>query len=71
MRLPLVSGREVVKALERIGYYCERQRGSHIRLYHLERTSVTIPNHYEVDRTTLRKILEKAGVSIEEFLGLL
>jgi predicted RNA binding protein YcfA (HicA-like mRNA interferase family) len=60
-----------VKVLERVGYYCKRQRGSHIRLYHAERTSVTIPNHYEVDRTTLRKILEIVGISGEEFLGLL
>ncbi len=71
MKLPLVSGREVVRVLERIGYYIERQRGSHIRLYHSDRTAVTVPDHYEIDRGMLRKILFDAGLSNEDFSNLL
>ena len=71
MRLPLVSGREVVKALLRIGYFIVRQRGSHIRLYHPSRKAVSVPNHYEVDRKTLAGIITDAGLEQEEFLELL
>ncbi len=71
MKLPLVSGREVVKALERIGYYCVRQRGSHIRLYHTVRMPTTVPDHYEVTRRTLQQILIQTGLSLEELVELL
>ena len=71
MKLPLVSGREVVKALSRIGFYVVRQRGSHIRLYHPNREGVTVPNHKEIDRGTLLGILVDAGISVEDLLELL
>lgn len=71
MKLPLMSGREVVKALSRIGFYVVRQRGSHIRLYHHDREGVTVPNHKELDKGTLNGILADAGISAEEFIGLL
>lgn len=70
-KLPLLSGREIVNALQRIGYYVRRQRGSHIRLYHPERLSVTIPSHDEVDRRTLKSILRTANLTVEEFKKLL
>ena len=46
--LPVVSGREVVKALQAVGYVVVRQRGSHMRLRHLTDTArrpTTVPNH--------------------------
>ena len=33
-RLPVVSGRRVVRALEKAGYELDRQRGSHMVLRH-------------------------------------
>lgn len=71
MGLPLLSGGEVVKALLRRGYYVRRQKGSHIRLYHTARSPVTVPDHKEIDRGTLRSILRQAGLSPEEFADLL
>ncbi|MFA5779371.1 MAG: type II toxin-antitoxin system HicA family toxin [Elusimicrobiota bacterium] len=69
--LPLLSGQKIVKALLKTGYYVRRQRGSHIRLYHATRLSVTVPNHYEVDRRTLKSILRTANISPEEFIKLI
>ena len=70
-KLPLLSGQEIVKALQKIGYYVRRQKGSHIRLYHHERLPVTVPAHREVDRRTLKSILRAANLTIEEFRKLL
>ena len=70
-KLPLLSGQEIVNALQRIGYYVRKQKGSHIRLYHPERSPVTVPAHREVDRRTLKSILRTANIDIEEFKKLL
>jgi len=70
-RLPVLSGREGVKALSRIGYYVRDQKGSHVHLRHPERPPLTIPMHQEVARGTLRAIIRDAGLTMEEFLELL
>lgn len=59
--LPRVSGREVVKALGRIGYEVDRQRGSHIVLRNSEPPyrRLTVPDHDEVAKGTLRSIIGK------------
>ena len=69
---PLLSGKEIVKALKRIGYYRVGQRGSHIKISN-DSTQITliIPDHREVDRWTLKGILKDAELSVEEFLKLL
>jgi len=73
-KLPVVSGHQVIKALERIGYRIVRQRGSHIRLRdeadpnHLP---LTVPNHKTIKPGLLRKILRDADLTVDEFLTLL
>jgi len=69
---PLVSGQQIVKAFQRIGYYKISQKGSHIKIYNDEKEiTLIIPNHKEVDRWTLKGILNDAEISIEEFVELL
>lgn len=71
--LPCISGREVVKALRKIGYEQDRQRGSHIVLRqtaHPHRRLV-VPDHREVARGTLRAIVRDVGLTIDEFKALL
>ena len=70
-RLPLLSGRAIVKAISKIGYRVVRQRGSHVRLACSNRRSVTVPNYSVVGRGLLRKILRDAELSAEEFNKLL
>ncbi len=71
--LPVVSGREVVKALEKIGYVFDRQRGSHIilRQQNAPHRRLTVLDHKEVAKGTLRAIIRQAGLTVEEFKGLL
>jgi len=66
--LPILSGKEIIKVLSRIGYYAVRQRGSHIRLHSKNKKSITISNYKSIDRSLLRKILRDAQISDEEFL---
>jgi predicted RNA binding protein YcfA (HicA-like mRNA interferase family) len=68
-KLPVVSGREVVKALSRIGYEVDHQTGSHIilRLSSPPYRRLTVPNHKELAKGTLRGIIEDAGLTVEEF----
>ena len=70
-QLPILSGRELIKVLFRLGYREVRQRGSHIRLICPGRKPVTVPNYKTIDRSLLRKILRDIDVSLDEFLKLL
>ncbi len=72
-RLPVVSGRDLVKAFSRIGYLYDHQRGSHIilRQEFPPCRRLTIPDHKEIAKGTLRAILREAGITLEEFLELL
>lgn len=61
------SGREVVKALRRLGFVVDHQRGSHIFLHNLEKNiSVVVPSHKELKKGTLNSILKKAGITIKD-----
>jgi len=71
MGLPLISGRECIAALAKIGYMVVRQKGSHVRLACAGRSPVTVPMHDERDRGTLRAILRAARVPHDEFVMLL
>jgi predicted RNA binding protein YcfA (HicA-like mRNA interferase family) len=65
--LPVVSGAQLIHALERLGWKAVRQRGSHVRLKHAKRrTFLVVPLHKELKRGTLRGILRDADVSVDE-----
>jgi predicted RNA binding protein YcfA (HicA-like mRNA interferase family) len=68
-KLPVVSGKECIKILEKFGFYIKRQEGSHIILRRNSPFSQTvIPNHKTLDRGTLRAILRQADIELEEFI---
>jgi len=65
------SGKEVVKALRRVGYVVDHQRGSHVFMHNLEKNaSLVIPLHNELKKGTLHSILKKAGLTVEDLKGL-
>jgi predicted RNA binding protein YcfA (HicA-like mRNA interferase family) len=70
-KIPLVSGKEMIKALKKTGYSVVRQNGSHIRLKHPNRKSVTVPDHKELGLGLTLRILKDAGLSPKEFKDLL
>ncbi|MFL6215675.1 MAG: type II toxin-antitoxin system HicA family toxin [Blastocatellia bacterium] len=71
--IPRISGREIVKALKKVGYEQDRQRGSHIILRQtaLPHRRVTVPDHKEVAKGTLRAIIREVGLTVDDFKALL
>jgi predicted RNA binding protein YcfA (HicA-like mRNA interferase family) len=67
-RLPVVSGRQTIRTLTRLGFEQVSQRGSHVKLRREDRT-VIVPLHDELARGTLRSILRQADLSNEEFVA--
>ena len=67
-KLPVISGRKLVKILEKVGYEVDHQTGSHIILRHKEtHKRLTVPDHKEISRGTLRAIIRQAGLTRDEF----
>ena len=67
--IPLLKPSQVVKAFEYLGWEVVRQKGSHIILTregHI--ATLSVPKHKEVARGTLRGLINRAGLSVEEFL---
>ena len=69
MKLPLLSGREVAAALERLGFLEIHRKGSHVKMEHPDGRRIVFPFHREVDRFTLKSALKDANIEIEDFLG--
>lgn len=71
-KLPVVSGKELVKAFRKIGFVLISQKGSHIKLKHPDGRTVIIPDHKSIKKGTLKKgILNPLLISIEELIKLL
>ena len=73
-KVPSLSYRKVIVALQRAGFIIVRQRGSHIRLQKRTREKViklTVPAHIPVKKSTLARIIKDANLSVEKFNDLL
>jgi len=72
-KLPVISGKELIKALNKIGYEMDHQTGSHIILRHKETPfrRLTVPNHKVLAKGTLLAIIKQAGLTRDEFFKLL
>jgi predicted RNA binding protein YcfA (HicA-like mRNA interferase family) len=68
VKLPLLSGRQVVTALERLGFIEAHRRGSHVKMRHPDGRIIVFPYHDEIDRFTLKGALRDADVDLEAFL---
>ncbi|MBI5461283.1 MAG: type II toxin-antitoxin system HicA family toxin [Gammaproteobacteria bacterium] len=67
--LPTLSGRELVRVFESLGWKSVRQRGSHIILVkdnHI--ATLSVPDHKEVAKGTLRSLIRTAGITVDEFM---
>ena len=73
-KLPVFRAKEVVRALERAGFYIHHQSGSHARLLHRTKTElrVTVPIHSkDIPPSLLRRILKQAGLGEDQFAELI
>ena len=69
-QVPVLRPRDVIKIFNKFGWDVTRSRGSHIILTkegHI--ATLSVPNHSEVARGTLRSLIDKSGLTIDEFLS--
>jgi predicted RNA binding protein YcfA (HicA-like mRNA interferase family) len=71
-KFPRLSGAEIVKTLEKMGFYQARQRGSHVVMKKMTSDGAVgcvVPMHKEVATGTLSGLLKQAHLTLEEFLS--
>lgn len=74
MRIPQISGKELIKILSKCGFRIIRQKGSHVRLenkIHGDLIKITVPMHPKLKKGTLSRIIKDSKISEEEFLNYL
>lgn len=70
--LPVASGRKVARAFQSDGWTLARQRGSHMVLVKEgHAATLSVPDHREVARGTLRSLIRSSGLTVEQFVELL
>jgi len=71
-KLPVISGKDLIKILSRLGFVIISQKGSHIKMRHSDGRTAIIPNHKSIKKGTLKKgVLNPLGISVEECVKLL
>ena len=68
MKLPLLTGRQVLAALQRLGFVELHRKGSHLKMEHPDGRRIVFPFHDEIDRYTLKGALRDATIPVEDFL---
>ena len=73
-KLPILSGKEVIKILSKIGFKYIRTRGSHAILNKEDnekgKITLPVPLHYELAKGTLKSIMNQVGINLDELLEL-
>jgi predicted RNA binding protein YcfA (HicA-like mRNA interferase family) len=67
-KLPLLSSRQVIAALKRMGFEVVHRKGSHVKMQRSEGMVIVFPDHKEIDRWTLKGALKDAEIDEAEFL---
>lgn len=68
--LPVLSGREVVRVFESLGWELARQSGSHMILVKEgESVTLSVPDHSEVAKGTLRSLIRTSGLTVTDFVS--
>ena len=71
-KIPIVSAKQLIKALRKIGFEIVSQKGSHIKLLGPNNKIAIVPNHSQIKKGTLKKgILNPLGISVEKLIKLL
>ena len=72
MKLPIISGQEILKILKKEGFVFISQKGSHIKVRKqhpsAEKVTVVVPNHKTLKRGTLKAILKQADITLDQLL---
>ena len=68
MKLPLLTGKQVLCALQRLGFVETHRKGSHVKMQHSDGRRIVFPFHSEIDRFTLKGALKDAQIDVDNFL---
>lgn len=68
MKLPLLSGKQVLSALIRLGFVEIHRKGSHVKMKHGDGRLIVFPFHDEIDRFMLKGALRDAEIDVEDFI---
>jgi predicted RNA binding protein YcfA (HicA-like mRNA interferase family) len=68
VKLPLLSGKQVLATLTRLGFAEVHRKGSHVKMKHSDGRIIVFPFHDEIDRFTLRGALRDAEVDLPAFI---
>ncbi|HMM81443.1 MAG TPA: type II toxin-antitoxin system HicA family toxin [Pyrinomonadaceae bacterium] len=71
MKLPLCSGKQTIRALERLGFVEVGRKGSHVKMKHADGRVIVFPFHDEIDRFTLKGALRDAEIDTVDFVAAL
>ena len=69
MKLGVYTGKQVVRALERLGFEEVHRKGSHVKMKHEDGRLIVFPLHDEIDRFTLKGALRDADIEIDHFVA--
>jgi len=68
-KVPLLKPKEVIRVFKKFGWVVARSSGSHIILTKEGNIStLSIPNHPEIARGTLRALINKSDLTVEDFI---
>lgn len=71
-KLANISGKDAARAFQKAGWHVRGQVGSHLVLTKAGvRANLTVPQHEELAKGTLRSLIRTAGLTVDEFLELL
>jgi predicted RNA binding protein YcfA (HicA-like mRNA interferase family) len=70
-RVPILKPREVVAMLNKLGFVCVRQRGSHMQFRHADGRATTVPDHAgrDISPSLLRKIARDIDITVDELVA--
>jgi len=72
-KLPIIKTRELIRVLQKLGFFLHHQVGSHAQFKHPDGRRITVPMHAgrDVNRKTLKGIIDELRLAVEEFIFLL
>ena len=71
-KLPVIKTKELIRVLEKLGFFKHHQVGSHAQFKHLDGRRTTVPIHYgkDVGKKTLKGIIDDIETTVEEFISM-
>ncbi len=72
-KIPIIKARELIRVLNKLGFFKFHQVGSHAQFKHSDNRKITVPIHQgkEIGKKTLMGIINDLDLTIEKFIGIL